>query len=138
MDIVEDLDRIKDINEQDQNGNTLLHLSAKTGDIETIKECIRRKANLDLINKNKQTALDIVAGHASDRRISYQQHLSVEDIEITRLLVEAKADANIGENNTALNLAAKSGSYAAMKLLLPVTTKKDYNIQHILKVIVFK
>lgn len=126
MDIVEELDKVRDLNEQDEEGNTLLHLSARIGDVATVKEFIRRKANLNLINKNNKTALDIVAGHARDRKNSYQQHLSSEDIEIIRLLVEAKADANIGKNDTALNLAAESGSYEAMKLLLPVTTQNEY------------
>lgn len=130
-DIAKYLNDLKDINQQDENGNTSLHFAAKMGDVKQVKECIRKEAKLNLINKEGETPLTMVAGHCRARK--YQlvffggpPQLSLAHIEIVGLLLEAKADANIGENDNALNLAAKSGSYEAMKLLLPVTIKKDY------------
>lgn len=130
-DIAKYLNELKDINQQDQHGNTALHFAAHRGDVQQVKECIKKNADLNLPNKEGETALSIVAGHCKDRKYKQSffggtKQLSSADIEIMRLLLEAKADANIGKADNPLNLAAKSGSYEAMKLLLPVTIKKNY------------
>lgn len=118
------LELSQDFNHQNSEGNTLLHIAAERGDIETIKKCIANKADLNIQNNQRETALHIVAG--KNRNELYSYPLSKNNIEIIRLLLEAKADANIGKCTTALNLAARSRSDEAIKMLLPVTTKKDH------------
>jgi ankyrin repeat protein len=101
------------------------------------EECIEKKCDLNLSNNNKETALMVVAGKRQNRNTPYatrkgvEESLSKQDIEIIKLLLEAKADATIGTKNNALNLAAQSGSLEAMQLLMPVTPKKEY-LYHVL------
>lgn len=124
----------QNINQQNHNGDTLLHIAARLGDVARVKELIEKKADLNLTNKNNDTPLRIVAGKYRNRNHDMvapkrKYVLTDQDIEIIRLLIEAKADVNIGENDTALNLAARSGSLEAIQLLMPVTRKKDYTYE---------
>ena len=48
-----------DLNVQNQNGDTALHIASKMGDLETIRVLIRAKARLDLTNKQDMTPIQV-------------------------------------------------------------------------------
>lgn len=117
----------QDYNAKDEDGNTLLHIAARRGDIATVKECIEYKADLNMLNNDGETALCNVAGQTQDCR--YAKKLTSDDLTIIQLLLDAKADANKGKYYTPLRLAAKSGSYEAMKMLMPFTLKTEHHYE---------
>lgn len=118
----------EDINQIDVDGNAPIHLAVENEDVARIKECIAKKANLNVLNKQGYLPLEMIAvKHSDHMSFDYRKPLSTSDLEIIRILLEAKADANGKRHDgSALNMAARTGSFEAMKLLMPVTLKKDY------------
>lgn len=118
IDIADELfAKLKNPSQQNQLGNSLLHLSAITSDIATIKICIKQGVNLDLLNNKGETALAILAGRSES---------SPTDIDLMQLLLKSKANPNKGDNAAAIHFAAESGNYEALRVLLPFAVKKDY------------
>jgi ankyrin repeat protein len=76
--------------------NSTLYSAVETGHLEKVRLSLKNSADVNIVNKEKETALHLAAknGH----------------LEIVRLLLEKGADVNIvnKEKETALHLAAKN------------------------------
>lgn len=85
--IVEFLQDRQDVNQQDKDGNTLLHKAVEEGDLMRVRELIRKGADVKLENKNGQTPLSIAAKHSGRAR-----GISDDHAEIVGILLENNAD----------------------------------------------
>ncbi|KAI5433708.1 hypothetical protein KIW84_020830, partial [Lathyrus oleraceus] len=67
------------INQKDKNGDTALHLAARSLHPTIVYYLVNqnnKRVDLDLVNKNNETALDIVSSHYELDKSSLRQHLS--------------------------------------------------------------
>lgn len=118
------LTSLVDVNEQDCEGNALIHKAIKAKDIEEIKRLISKGADINLMNGNDETPLLIAASSAGNIKEGIQA--SKQDIALIKFLLLNHADPNkYTRTYSPLNAAANAGSSEAVKLLLPVTEKKD-------------
>lgn len=121
--ICEMLKEQQDVNQKDDNGYSLLHIAIARGEIEEVASLILRKADVNL-DGPKGYPLDIAASKSYDKE--YRGEPSTNHIAILQLLLDANANPNrISWGETALSRAASAGSAAAVKMLLPVTEKRD-------------
>jgi ankyrin repeat protein len=97
------------IDEQNDDGNTSLHIATIFGDIKLIKFLLARGANLEKRNDQQQTPLLMGASH---------NHPNIEMI--TEILLDNKADieARDEDGETALANAVDNYNYQLIKLLL--------------------
>ena len=81
------------------HGNTLLHSAVMNGQLELVRELVRRGANLNMPNHEGRTPLIAAAEHGS--------------LAVATLLVERSADVNAASNTgmTALSAACEQGRY---------------------------
>ena len=113
-----------DVNVQDSDGNTLLHLACKRGDTSMVIRLIsHRKCDINILNKNNETPLLLVT-------ISNNYWT----IKITELLLKTnKCDVNIRDidGNTPLHYVCKwesiYDSLPLVKLLTPLCDINDEN-----------
>lgn len=90
----------------DSQDNTVMHMAAMAGELETIRKLINRGARINITNKFGQTPLHLAA---------MDNHSAV-----VRLLLQAGADvgAQDNEGRTPLHYAAGNGSVASAEALL--------------------
>ncbi len=95
-----------DVNVQNKNGDTALHLATDNENTEIIKKLIEAGADVNVQNKNGDTAL----------------HLAIDNknTEIIKKLIEAGADVNVQNKNgdTALHLATDNENTEIIKILI--------------------
>lgn len=112
----------QDVDNGDEEGNTLLHKAAAAGDVARVRELIAKGADIDKTNNNGETALGIAAKNS---RHEYQSSSNLEQLEVMRTLLELGANPNIYKRYSPLYVAVIAGSVEAVAMLLPVTDKKD-------------
>ncbi|CAK8538473.1 unnamed protein product [Lathyrus sativus] len=72
------------INQKDKEGDTPLHLAARSCYPTTVYYLVnhnKKKVNLDLVNNNNETALDIIDSFYEARKSSFRQHLTSTALE---------------------------------------------------------
>uniref|UniRef100_A0ABD2WIX1 Uncharacterized protein n=1 Tax=Trichogramma kaykai TaxID=54128 RepID=A0ABD2WIX1_9HYME len=112
--ITQDEHRSVQINAQDNEGNTSLHLALKSRNDEAMKLLLRNGANPNVPNAKGLTPLHIII---DDYKIDYYMlELFFETIDDIQQTVQVNAQDN--EGNTPLNLALICGKDKAMELLL--------------------
>jgi len=126
-----------------KNGNTLLHLLLKRGDVDNAKLFIENGARLDIKNTFGKTPLEY--GDKSIRReFSIIQNLSLGKNKLVMKLIES--GANIKEKdkdgNSALHIASKKGAYDISKILLQkgvdINAENNYGETALLLSIMYK
>lgn len=105
---------LQDVDATDEKGCTLLHMAVERKDLEEIKKLIKKKANVNAINKNEQTPLSTAAS-MKDKLGSI----------IVELLLRCGADANLYKWSSPLSRAIAADNPKSVSLLLPVTEKKE-------------
>ncbi len=113
--IAEYLENQQDINEQDNDGNTLLYRAAQAGDIERVRELIQKGADVNVADPL------YIAAAKSGGKSAGKRYISKEHTDIIKLLLEHKADPN---QSAALAASVHAGNAEVVALLLPITTKK--------------
>lgn len=129
QEIMQYLHTKQNINQVDKEGNTLLHIAVKKGDVEEVRRLLRLNADVSILSSSNGYALNIAA---SNSYVKCMGRPSKPHIEIIEILLEHKADPNLQtpwNTDTALNDAANAGSSEAVKLLLPVTHKQNADKQ---------
>jgi ankyrin repeat protein len=148
--------RSADINFGDANKNTALHKAAEKGSLGIMKILLDNGISVNLTNTNNSTPLHFSAefSHLEAPKFLVERGAAINKtnkygytplmlaaycgkLEIFCYLTEICADINIGNaNNTALHIAAESGSVNIMKLLLDkgisvnLTNKNDSTPLH--------
>ena len=107
--------------------NRPIHLAAKSGNLEIIKELARYKANLNAINEQRQTALHISTAHSKFQVIitcSITFVLRNITFQATQQLLECGAIPDIIDyrNEAPIHLAAENGSNDISEVLLKFGT----------------
>lgn len=94
------------VNAVDRHGHTALMQAAKTGDIETVRDLLRRGASIQMTSEKGKSALHYAAANGH--------------VEIVKLLIDAGADVNLRDNewHTPLMLAAIYGCNHTIQTLL--------------------
>jgi ankyrin repeat protein len=97
---------MQNVNAVDRHGHTPLMQAAKAGELETVKDLLRRGAALDVRSEKGKTALHYAAAHGH--------------VEVVRLLIEhgAEIDARDLEWHTPLMLAAIYGCNHTVQALV--------------------
>ncbi|WP_333023200.1 ankyrin repeat domain-containing protein [Wolbachia endosymbiont of Pentidionis agamae] len=98
---------IKDISILDIDGNSSLHLAADKFDIPSIKEQLELGVNIDIRNKNNETALDILLRNLDTNRI-----IDCESIELIYLLLLHEKQDKYSEVNNNLSHRKALSKYA--------------------------
>ncbi|XP_065091614.1 ankyrin-1-like [Ochlerotatus camptorhynchus] len=126
--IVNILINAENLNSQDSNGCTPLHLAVEKGVVEVVKALIHHTANVLIQQaKDKWTPLHLAARHGRS--------------EIAKLLIDASADAieaRHKDNSTALHLAACNGHVDTVRLLIDHSADDKENFYSLLNVVVDK
>lgn len=112
----------QDVDNEDEDGNTLLHKAAASGDVERVMKLIAQGATLDKTNDNGETALGRAAKNS---RYKYEKSSNPKQLEVMRILLQQGANANIYRYKSPLYAAVDVGSVEAVAMLLPVIDKKD-------------
>jgi len=97
---------MQNVNAVDRHGHTALMQAAKSGDIEQVRDLLRRGASVAMTSEKGKTALHYAAANGH--------------VEIVKLLIEAGADVNLRDNewHTPLMLAAIYGCNHTVQALL--------------------
>ena len=125
---IEEIKKIKNINfdEINENGNTILHHSVKIGDIQIIKELLKKGGKIDQVNGNGHTLLEyaclnkdpniinILLGHGANmkkhlffRKGCNKFYLNKSDIDIAillKLIIANSLKKNINTSSTIISL----------------------------------
>ena len=121
-----------DVNVQDSDGNTLLHLACKRGDTSMVKQLISHpKCDINILNKNNENPLLLATRLIRITNIDVDNRIT----EIVELLVKTnKCDVNIHgiDGNTALHYLCKHSSVYGIKLfkLLAASLVCDINAEN--------
>ena len=148
--VVSLLQRGMDINTTDRDGNTLLMIAARTGNIELIGFLVSNRAAINQRNRFGDTAILLAAikGSLAGVELLHQGgaqldpsgwtalHYAVfsENIDLLEWLLKkgSKLDARAPNGQTALILAAKQGKLAQVKLLVDADADmylEDYDVK---------
>lgn len=97
---------MQNVNAVDRHGHTALMQAAKSGDIELVRDLLRRGASVEMTSQKGKTALHYAAANGH--------------VEIVKLLIEAGSDVNLRDNewHTPLMLAAIYGCNHTVQALL--------------------
>lgn len=97
---------MQNVNAVDRHGHTALMQASKAGDLEQVRDLLRRGAALDAVSEKGKTALHYAAANGH--------------VEVAKLLVEHGADVNIHdyEWHTPLMLASIYGCNHTVQALL--------------------
>lgn len=107
------------INHQDQNGDTFLHIALKTKKVKNVSWLLSQKIKTDITNKDNLTAFDIAVSHQNHRiaktllstskvnlnkkdnfgRTALQDSVILGDHEMAKILLEGGANINAKNNN---------------------------------------
>lgn len=141
--VVSLLQRGMDINTTDRDGNTLLMIAARTGNLELIGFLVSNRAAINQRNRFGDTAILLAAikGSVASVELLHQGgaqldpsgwtalHYAVfsESIDLVEWLLKkgSKLDARAPNGQTALMLAAKQGKLAQVKLLVDADADMD-------------
>lgn len=123
-----------DINLQDENGNTLLHRKAKSGNLLEVKALLRADAAISIknkdgntplheaVNQNQEAVTAILIDYGADVNAKNYKHntplhyaASMNLDEIVYLLIKKRANIELKnkEGLTPLHVSAKKGSYTS-------------------------
>ena len=96
---------------QDFYGNTPLHVASRKGHIECVKLIVEARVDLNITNKNKQTAIFMASKNGHSDIVEY-------------LLTHAKCNPNIKDSNenTLLHIASCNGQLDLVKLVFETST----------------
>lgn len=111
----------QDINQQDEEGDTLLHKAAKRGNVARVRELIAKGADVNIENEKGGTALYYAAANSGGD--TFEPYISKEHTEIVKILLDHKADAN---KDNALGGAVRAGNAEVVAMILPLKDKKDF------------
>lgn len=117
--VIENLSKFENINEKNENGETLLMSAVQSLYLDLTKEILKKGANINDISNYQGTALHIAC--------SYEQ----ENADLIHLLCKNGADVNLKDSNgnSPLHLAARAGSFEKCKTLLyykcPINAKNN-------------
>jgi len=116
-----------DVNENDSQGNAAIHKAARKCDIEEAQSLLDLGADIDLGNREGATALQIAVDNLRDcRHDSLEREFTTEILHFITFLLARNANPNKGRwGVTPLRWAVRIPSLEAVRLLLPVTEKKD-------------
>lgn len=106
--ILDNLSKIENINEKDENGQTLLMLATQTLYFNLIKEILKKGANVNDVSDFRGTALHITCSSVQDND------------SVIHLLCKNGADINLKDSNgnNPLHIAAKAGNFQQCKTLI--------------------
>lgn len=109
------LKSIKDVNDADLEGNTLLHFAAMNGNEDVVRALIRRNVDVNIRNKKGETPVMLAARYGKEG--------------VLRLLSAKGADTDVADDSgiTMLHKAAMSGNEDMLKRL--ATKKMDINVR---------
>jgi hypothetical protein len=142
------VNRGMDVNSVDPAGNTLLHVAARNGNEKLITALLKQRANpnarsrvgdtplmLAVYNGKAEAANALLAGGAQVNHDGWTPlHYAVfaEQPEMVALLLSkgAEVDARAPNQQTALMLAAKTGSEAIARMLLNAKADRELKDQH--------
>lgn len=107
------MDKLIDLNKEDQHGRRALHIAAGKGDLSAVENYLRRKLEIDALDKDHQTALLDAVNSAEPR--------------IVGTLIDAGANVNLADayGQTPIYLAAVTGNKKIVELL--IAAKADIN-----------
>ncbi|KAH0555897.1 hypothetical protein GP486_006156 [Trichoglossum hirsutum] len=109
-----------DVDVKDEVGRTVLSIAAGYGNEVLVQLFLEHKADIDAKGENRKTALSIAAEHGHEEvvKLLLEYGADVNRNRNLRLLLEHKADINVGAKEwTPLHVAAKNGNEAIVQLL---------------------
>jgi ankyrin repeat protein len=131
------LDRGADVDAEDNNHSTPLHLASSQWDVEAATLLVERGANVQVQNNNGQTPLHLASEHgvhdtmrllldggadmdAEDNNHSTPLHLASQwNVEAAKLFIERGANVHVrNKGQTSLHLASERRYHNFMRLLL--------------------
>lgn len=104
----------QDINDKDANGDALLHKAVSARDMNRVRELLRKGADIELENKNGQTALQLAAGLYREKAV-----------EMVKLLLDKGANPNHYQWQSALEKAIQEDNAELAVILMPITEKRE-------------
>ena len=138
----------KDVDEQDEEGNTYLHLAAEKGDVHDISIAVRSGASLTIENRSGSTPLEIAEirrkrVHAFSRPLSFGKQRVLTRLSSTfkeacklgdvktlkiRLCYDTALNDTDENRNTPLHICCENGRQEAVLMLISV--KADINAKN--------
>lgn len=139
------LTTVRDVNRQDDDGNSPLHIAAESNEVESVERLLQMGAKVNLQNGEGNTPLMVACseGHQDvvevllragsetslrnkDGATALHIAVSENEPELVGTLVQHGADGNLRneEGRTPLELAFKSARYEIAILLIPNDTKR--------------
>ncbi|PVD33493.1 hypothetical protein C0Q70_04749 [Pomacea canaliculata] len=109
-----------DINKEDGEGNTPLHLAALAGNIRFMKTLLDHGARADGVNKEQKTVLHMMATAKNNTSSNVDSLRKVLSLIVKRGAPYQKTDC---AGHSALHLGAKNGNWTLVEFLLQLTHK---------------